>query len=115
MLINGHLRAEVTPDTEVPVLVLDVTEEEADKLLLTLDPLAAMAESDSLQIQRLLGTVRSDNEAVEHLLRRMAGERSWQIAHPDELNPAEVPLERADVLREKWRTEVGQVWQVGRH
>jgi ParB-like chromosome segregation protein Spo0J len=36
-LIDGHLRAEVTPDTEVPVLVVDVTEEEADKILLTLD------------------------------------------------------------------------------
>ena len=28
-LIDGHLRAETTPDQEVPVLVLDVTEEEA--------------------------------------------------------------------------------------
>src|SRR5882672_5181602 len=36
-LINGHLRAEMTPDTEVPVLVLDVTDEEADKILLTFD------------------------------------------------------------------------------
>src|SRR5262245_50261171 len=37
VLIDGHLRAETTPDQEVPVLVLDVTEEEADKILLTLD------------------------------------------------------------------------------
>ena len=36
MLIDGHLRAEMTPDTEVPVLVTDLTEEEAillEKLL----------------------------------------------------------------------------------
>src|SRR4029077_10757725 len=33
MLIDGHLRCETTPDMEVPVLILDVTEEEADKLL----------------------------------------------------------------------------------
>src|SRR5271163_3661464 len=45
-LIDGHLRAETTPNAMVPVLVLDVTEEEADKLLLTLDPLAALAEAD---------------------------------------------------------------------
>jgi DNA modification methylase len=115
MLIDGHLRAEVTPDTEVPVLVLDVTEAEADKLLLTLDPLAAMAEPDSRQIQRLLETVRTDNEAVDHLIRLTAGERLWQIAHPDELHLAEIPLERADELREKWRTEVGQVWRAGHH
>ena len=35
-IIDGHLRAEITPDAMVPVIVLDVTEEEADKLLLTL-------------------------------------------------------------------------------
>jgi len=28
-LIDGHLRAELTPDDEVPVLVLDVSEDEA--------------------------------------------------------------------------------------
>src|SRR5215469_11330647 len=44
MLIDGHLRAETTPDMMVPVLVLDVNEEEADKLLLTLDPLAGLAQ-----------------------------------------------------------------------
>ena len=114
-LIDGHLRAETTPDIEVPVLVLDVTEEEADKLLLTLDPLAAMAESDSARIQTLLETVRTDNEAVEHLIRLTAGERSWAIVHPDEFNPAEVPLERADELRNKWGTEVGQLWRIEQH
>jgi len=45
MLIHGHLRAETTKNAMVPVLVLDVTEAEADKLLLTLDPLAAMAQA----------------------------------------------------------------------
>ena len=28
-IIDGHLRAEITPDQKVPVLILDVTEEEA--------------------------------------------------------------------------------------
>ncbi len=45
-LIDVHLRAETTPDQEVPVLVLDLTEEEADKLLADLhtesDPLRAL-------------------------------------------------------------------------
>ena len=43
MLIDGHLRRDVMGDQEVPVLVVDVTAEEADKMLLTLDPLAMMA------------------------------------------------------------------------
>ena len=40
MLIDGHLRAETTPEQPVPVLVLDVNEAEADMILATLDPLA---------------------------------------------------------------------------
>src|SRR5262245_35102869 len=43
MLVDGHLRAETTPEAIVPVLVLDIDEVEADKILLTHDPLAAMA------------------------------------------------------------------------
>ena len=82
MLIDGHLRAETTPDAQVPVLVLDVNEEEADKILLTLDPLAAMAESDAERIKALLQTVRTDNPAVEELLRRTAGEQLWSVLHP---------------------------------
>ncbi len=47
VLIDGHLRAEAVSGADVPVLVLDVTEAEADKILATFDPLSAMAEIDS--------------------------------------------------------------------
>lgn len=53
MLIDGHLRAETLSSSEVSVLVLDVTEEEADKILLTRDPLAAMAGSDAEKFAQL--------------------------------------------------------------
>ena len=72
VLIDGHLRAETTPDALVPVLVVDVNEEEADKILLTLDPLAAMAESDAERLKALLTTVCTDSEAVQDLLKRLA-------------------------------------------
>ena len=98
-LIDGHLRAETTPDEQVPVLVLDVTEEEADKLLLTLDPLAAMAETDAERIGALLETVRTDDEAVQELLKRTAGERLWENLHPHEIDEAEVSPEKADELK----------------
>jgi DNA modification methylase len=112
-LIDGHLRAETTPDELVPVLVLDVTEEEADKLLATLDPLAGMAEVDGKRLQELLTRVRSDDQAVLELLKRTAGNRLWQIVHPEEIDEAEVSLERADELRKQWGTERGQLWQIG--
>lgn len=72
VLIDGHLRAETTPDAEVPVLVLDVTAEEADKILLTLDPLAAMAESDREVLEKLLSSVETESEAVRNLFAKLA-------------------------------------------
>jgi ParB-like chromosome segregation protein Spo0J len=68
MLIDGHLRAETTPEAMVPVLVLDVDEREADKILLTHDPLAAMAEASDEQLQALLADVQTENAAVRSLL-----------------------------------------------
>jgi len=72
MLIDGHLRAETTPDHEVPVLVLDVDEAEADLLLATLDPLAALAESNAAILEELLSGVQSGNEAVQSMLADLA-------------------------------------------
>jgi hypothetical protein len=42
-LIDGHLRRDLDPDQEVEVEVLDVTEDEARVLLLSIDPLAELA------------------------------------------------------------------------
>ena len=114
-LIDGHLRAETTPNAIVPVLVLDVTEEEADKLLLTLDPLAAMAEADTERIGRLLETVRSDSPAVEELLRRTAGDQLWRLIHPEDFIEPPAQIDKAGELQKKWGTETGQLWRFGEH
>ena len=73
MLIDGHLRAETTPDMEVPVLVTDLDEGEANKLLMTLDPLAAMASADTdiFDALRQMTTVESD--ALQEMLDAIAG------------------------------------------
>ncbi len=67
-LIDGHLRAETTPDQKVPVLVLDVNEEEADKLLATLDPLAMMAGKNDALYGELISMVQTENTSVQSLL-----------------------------------------------
>ena len=67
-LIDGHLRAGVTPDTEVPVLVLDVDEAEADKILVTLDPLAGMAEMDAAALGELVSGIAFDVPEFGELL-----------------------------------------------
>jgi ParB-like chromosome segregation protein Spo0J len=68
MLIDGHLRAETTPDAVVPVLVLDIDEREADKILLTHDPLAGMAEASEERLHALLANVQTESDAVRSLL-----------------------------------------------
>jgi len=108
MLIDGHLRAETTPEVTVPVLVLDVTEAEADKLLLTLDPLAALAEADAARITTLLRTVQTDSDAVQALLCRTAGDDVWRRLHPQMEPPAK--LDQAGELQKKWGTRPGQLW-----
>ena len=68
MLIDGHLRAETAADAKVPVLVLDVDEAEADKILATLDPLAAMAGSNAKILDELLRGVETGNEELQKLI-----------------------------------------------
>src|SRR5438477_12928596 len=53
-LIDGHLRRDLDPDLEVEVEVLDVTEEEARALLLSIDPLTALAQTQEQLHRRLL-------------------------------------------------------------
>jgi hypothetical protein len=71
-LIDGHLRAETTPDLPVPVLVLDLSSTEADKLLATYDPLSGMAAVDTEALHRLLAETPIDNPAVQAMLNQVA-------------------------------------------
>jgi ParB-like chromosome segregation protein Spo0J len=100
-LIDGHLRAETTPSAMVPVLILDVSEEEADKILLTLDPLTSMAESDSERLQALLNNVRTDSKAVEQLFARIAEQDGLLLRPPVEILDPEPQIERAAELQKK--------------
>jgi hypothetical protein len=68
MLVDGHLRAETTPDATVPVLVLDIDEAEADLMLATLDPLASLAEIDVAAFKGLIEGVDRDSESLNTLL-----------------------------------------------
>lgn len=61
-LIDGHLRRDLDPDMEVDVEVLDVSDEEARKLLLTIDPLAALAHEQGQLRQRLLEITPVESE-----------------------------------------------------
>jgi hypothetical protein len=67
-LIDGHLRAETTPEMEVPVLILDLDDAEADKMLALHDPLTAMAETNETRLAELIANIESENAAIQALL-----------------------------------------------
>jgi len=77
-LIDGHLRAETTPDALVPVLVLDLDEAEATKLLVTLDPLAGLATTNETLLAELLNEVESAQPDLQNF---------WQQLLPEPATP----------------------------
>jgi len=112
MIIDGHLRAETTPDQDVPVLVLDVTEEEADKILLTLDPLAGLATVDKSDLRSLMDSVKFSSDDLAAVLQPL-----WPGQRPElrDLKDPPAQIDRARELKTKWGTETGQAWRIGPH
>src|ERR1700737_3802347 len=66
-LIDGHLRRDIDPEMEVTVELVDVTADEARKLLLTLHPLAGYAETDPEMAAELARMVATDDEYLQEL------------------------------------------------
>jgi len=85
------------------VLVLDVNEAEADKLLATLDPLAGMAEMDKLALKSMAATIETDSTDIRELLDRLAG-----------ISP-EVKQDAVPVAPVTPVARPGQIWQFGKH
>ena len=111
-LLDGHLRRDLDPDMEVEVEVLDVNDEEARALLLSIDPLAALAQTQEQLHQRLRELTPTDSEDLR---------AAWEAAAQACLEP---PVERArpevNTLPEQWyvlvtcRDEQQQVELLGR-
>ncbi len=108
VLIDGHLRAETTPDMNVPVLVLDVNEAEADKLLATLDPLGAMAECDSVKLDSLLRDIDTGSAGLQEMLAELAKDAG--LYKTPEITEDEVPEPPVDPI-----TKPGDLWILGEH
>ena len=70
VVIDGHLRKDAAPQ-KWPVLILDVDDAEADYLLATHDPLAAMATADAGALDALLSSVQSGEAAVTEMLAKL--------------------------------------------
>lgn len=109
VLIDGHLRKSLDPEQLVPVLVLDLDEQEAEKLLLTLDPLAALATPEAEPLAALLGRVESSSVAVQELLSTIARSAGLPPLRFLTTDPDQLP-EQPDS-----RTKSGDLWALGEH
>lgn len=76
-LLDGQMRTEEVSDAVVPVLVTDLSDDEADKLLATYDSLGAMAQTDTAKLTALLAQCAPEDEEFAAHLERLAGANSW--------------------------------------
>jgi len=82
-LIDGHLRTDLAGDAEIPVLVLDVDEAEAAKLLATFDPLTSLADIDYAALETLADDLTFEDTVLKKMVDRLCD------AAPDEDGAAE--------------------------
>ena len=85
-LIDGHLRSDLAEDAEVPVLIVDLSDEEAEKVLLTFDPVSGMAASNDQLLRELLERAKTQNAEIRHFLseqERKLGDEEL-LPEPDE-------------------------------
>lgn len=106
-LIDGHLRAETTPEMEVPVLIVDLDDQEAAKLLALHDPLASLAEADEDVLADLLAEVETDNAAVQTVLDGLLADADAKCAENEE-PPPEVDIPEAFQVVVECRDEAEQ-------
>lgn len=107
-LLDGHLRvAQAAERGEmVPVLYVDLSEDEESLVLATLDPLGAMAERDAGAMTALLDSIATENDVLTSLLASMREQEAMEIPEgaDDAPEPPDEPI-----------TQPGDLWLLGDH
>lgn len=69
-VLDGHLRAAlaISRGEKVPVVYVDLSEEEESLVLATLDPVSALAVTDQDKLNELLGDIDTANAAIDQML-----------------------------------------------
>lgn len=70
-LLDGHLRANLAADDVVPVLVVDLSDEEAELFMLTFDPVGSMAKQESGKFSILRAKALGLEADIQETLRNL--------------------------------------------
>lgn len=95
-MVDGHMRVELAMEQSlpaVPVVYIDVSQEEEDLLLATLDPLGDLAETDAEKLEELLKELDPDGVALKAILADL--EAQLGIGEEEEEDDDEVLLDQA--------------------
>ena len=94
-LIDGHARKKIAAKGEkLPVLVGEWTEEQEKKILLTLDPLAGMAEVDLSQFIALQAEIKFESPDIGAMLAAIVeGNKSALVSAPAEFKQMDENIE----------------------
>jgi hypothetical protein len=112
-LLDGHARVEearARGEASVPVVEVDLSEEEEQLVLATLDPLGAMAEADTAMLTELLAGVTPPDEALAAMLVELADRHS--IARRTRSDPDRIP---PPPTLTKLHVRPGELYRLGRH
>ena len=113
-LLDGHMRQGLSEDQEVPVLIVDLDDAEADALLLSHDPVGLMAKFDDDAFADLVKSVRDDSKNMKAFIDDLdAGEMKATLRLKREEVVEDEPVE-IDAPEEP-TTEPGYVWCLGDH
>jgi len=86
-LLDGHLRQSLNPDQEVPVLIVDLNDEEARLFLTVFDPIANMAETDTEILTNLMEQLtETNNEDLDNLLEQLAEDNKIEPVDNEDKN-----------------------------
>ena len=115
-LIDGHLRCQLAArkgEKTIPVIIVELTEEEEQLILATLDPITGFAATDKQKLKELLDGINNESKSITDLIESIA--KSEGINKDDEIDVPDANFELAEELRIKWGVETGQLWQLGEH
>ena len=109
-LVDGHLRVKVAAErgeTSIPVVYVELSEEEERIALVAYDPLGSMAGTDQAMLGDLMAGLDLENEALELHLASLFAHGAPGRTEPDDVPP--VPDDASLYVMP------GELWLLGRH